>query len=239
MKKLLILLFSLLISFNSYGKTICYESNSVQNRNGLFYLPNQQEPFTGDNLCKYSWGGQYKSKGNILNGLPVGKWTIWYQNGQIGSESNYKDGKPDGKWTRWHENGQKKSERNWKDNKLGSHNVQGIKKLGKRELIEEWMGNKGIKIAGIQETHQTINSVENRKNYKWFHSGEKDGKEGSRYAGVAFIVHNELLNYINDIEPINDRIIVLTLGYAMEITIINAYAPTADKEEETNKKTIL
>ncbi len=50
MKKLLILLFSILISFNSYGETICYESNSVQERNGLWYLPNQQESFTGDNL---------------------------------------------------------------------------------------------------------------------------------------------------------------------------------------------
>ena len=53
-----------------------------------------------------------------------------------------------------------------KDNNLGSHNVQGMKKLGKREMIEEWMGKRNIKIAGVQETHQTINSVENRKNYK-------------------------------------------------------------------------
>ena len=93
------------------------------------------------------------------------------------------------------------------------------------------MGKRNIKISGIQETHQTINSVEHRKNYKWFHPGEENGKEGSRHAGVAFIVHNELLNYIKDIEPINERITVLPLGYAMELTIINAYAPTADNEE--------
>ena len=171
MKKLLILLFSLLISFNSYGKTICYESNSVQNRNGLFYLPNQQEPFTGDNLCKYSWGGQYKSKGNILNGLPVGKWTIWYQNGQIGSESNYKDGKPDGKWTRWHENGQKKSERNWKDNKLD----------GKQTW---WYENGQIEEEG--------NWKDNKKDGKWTYwwgdgkvkakTNWKDGKEDGKWS---------------------------------------------------------
>ena len=105
-------------------------------------------------------------------------------------------------------------------------------------MVEEWMGKRKIQIAEIQETRQTINSVENRTNYKWFHSGEKNGEEGSRYAGVAFIVHNELLNYIKGIEPINDRIIVLTLGYAVEITIINAYAPTADKRE-AEKNTVL
>ncbi len=75
MKKLLILLFSILISFNSYGETVCVESNSVQERNGLYYLPNQQEPFTGDNLCKYSWGGQYKSKGKLKDGKADGNWT--------------------------------------------------------------------------------------------------------------------------------------------------------------------
>ena len=98
------------------------------------------------------------------------------------------------------------------------------------------MGDRGIKIAGIQETHQTVNSIERRKNYKWFYSGEKGGKEGSRYAGVAFVVHNEMLNYIKDIEPINDRMMILTIGYSMETTIIDAYAPTADKDEEVKKE---
>lgn len=55
MKKLTIPLFSILISFNSYGlfeKAICVQTD-VQNRNGLVYLPNQQEAFTGKNLCEY------------------------------------------------------------------------------------------------------------------------------------------------------------------------------------------
>ena len=97
------------------------------------------------------------------------------------------------------------------------------------------MGKRNIQIAGMQETHQTINSVENRENYKCFYAGETNGEEGSRYVGVAFIVHNALLNYIKDIETINNRMIVLTLGYAMEITMVNVYAPTADKSA-TEKK---
>ena len=57
MKKLTILIFSILISFNSYGlfglfeKTVCIATDA-QERNGLIYLPNQQEPFTGKNLLE-------------------------------------------------------------------------------------------------------------------------------------------------------------------------------------------
>ena len=69
MKKLLILLFSILISFNSYGffhKTICIETDA-QERGGIIYLPNKTKPFTGTNLCEY-------------------------ENGQIEAQTIYKDG---------------------------------------------------------------------------------------------------------------------------------------------------
>ena len=118
MKKLLILLFSILISFNSYGffglfeKTVCVETD-LQNIDGILYLPNKTKPFTGNNLCK--WFGQRKLKGKVKDGKRDGKWTWWYLNGQIWTETNYKDGKKDGKWTIWHENGQIWIEANYKD----------------------------------------------------------------------------------------------------------------------------
>ena len=56
MKKLLILLFSILISFNSYGgwfdKTVCVDTDA-QEKGGIIYLPSKTKPFTGKNLCKY------------------------------------------------------------------------------------------------------------------------------------------------------------------------------------------
>ena len=96
MKKLLILLFSILISFNSYGlfglfeKTICVDTDG-QERDRVIYLPNKTKPFTGENLCKYE-NGQNKSKGKVKDGKRNGKWTYWHENGQIKEERNYKDG---------------------------------------------------------------------------------------------------------------------------------------------------
>jgi len=94
MKKLLTLLFSLLISFNSYGglfdKTVCVETETME-RGGLIYLPNKTKPFSGKNLCEYP-SGQYKSQGKIKKGVKDGKWTYWFENGEIKPVSEYKDG---------------------------------------------------------------------------------------------------------------------------------------------------
>ena len=104
MKKLLLLLFSTLISFNSYGlfhKTVCIETDT-QYRDGVIYLPNKTKPFSGKNLCKYE-NGQKMSDGNYKDGKIDGKSTEWHENGQKSSELNEKDGK----YTQWYENGKK------------------------------------------------------------------------------------------------------------------------------------
>ena len=60
---------SLLSGCGFFEETICKETEG-QERNGLVYLPNQQEPFTGNNLCKYE-NGQIKSERNYKDGVLV------------------------------------------------------------------------------------------------------------------------------------------------------------------------
>jgi len=121
MKKLLILLLSLLISFKSYSsffgvfdKTICVKTDA-QVRNDLYYLPNETKPYTGKNLCKNE-NGQIKSEGNIKKGTLVSETRYRYHvNGQKEVEQNFKNGKKDGKVIYWWVNGKKMIERNWKE----------------------------------------------------------------------------------------------------------------------------
>ena len=86
----------------SVEKTICSDKEG-QTRNGLVYLLNQEEPFTGKNICKYE-NGQKSEEGNYLDGKRDGKWTWWYENGQKWLEANYKDGKMRRR-SEWNENG--------------------------------------------------------------------------------------------------------------------------------------
>mgnify|MGYP000903584963 CR=1 FL=1 len=78
MKKLLILLFSILISFNSYGKTVCVDTDA-QMRNGIIYLPNTTKPFSGKDLCKNE-NGQLISEGNFKDGEKEGVFKIFVEN---------------------------------------------------------------------------------------------------------------------------------------------------------------
>ena len=87
-------------------KSFCEHSPKIQRRNGLFYLPNQEEPFSGESLCVYKKNGQYFSKGVIKRGLKDGEWITWHENGQQRSKDNYKDGEENGEHSLWFDNGQ-------------------------------------------------------------------------------------------------------------------------------------
>ena len=127
MKKLLILLFSILISFNSYGlfgwfeKTICSETDA-QYIDGILTTSDGVEPFTGKDVCKYKNGQKWVEK-NYKDGKLDGKWTEWDDNGQINSVANYKDGKLDGKSTWWNKKGQEVKQKNYKDGEYISGKV--------------------------------------------------------------------------------------------------------------------
>ena len=94
MKKPLILLFSILISFNSYGDGIIHTQ------------------------FNYYDNDQIESERNYKVDRLNGKSTLWFKDGQKFGEGNYKDDKPDGKWTFWKKNGQKIEEVNYKDGDL-------------------------------------------------------------------------------------------------------------------------
>ena len=85
MKKLLILIFSILISFNSYGetKTDYYENGQIMSEADL-----------SDDGTHTSWykGGQIEEETNYKDGKYDGKWALWYANGYKKWEGNYKDG---------------------------------------------------------------------------------------------------------------------------------------------------
>ncbi len=49
------------------------------------------------------------------------------------------------------------------------------------------------------------------------------------------MVENSFKNYIKDIEPVNDRIMVVKIGYGVQICIINVYVPNSEHTAEEKK----
>jgi len=177
--------------------SICFEIDA-QTINGIIFLQDMNEPYTGNNLCKYI-NGQVKSKGNIKNGKLNGKVTTWYKErnindgnvGQIKSEELYMEGNVVDK-TRYiyHENGEIKSEEHlingklegigtyWHDN--GQKVSEGGYKEGKQDgKWTTWYESGLIKSEG--------NYIDGKQNGKWtnlYANGQiwseenyKDGKQ--------------------------------------------------------------
>ena len=99
-----------------------------------------------------------------------------------------------------------------------------------RKENEQCMKDRNIDILVIQESRTKCNQRESRKEYTWFFSGENGRPEYT--AGLAIVIKNDYLKYVQDIEPIDDRLMILTLKGIMPITIINTYIPQAERPEE-------
>jgi len=106
---------------------------------GLSYLPNESEPYTG-NVTEYYPSGQLNTEISYVDGKENGLTRIWHENGQMDMEVNvvddrqillrswhkngqmdvdmaYVDGKQNGFARKWYENGQVKTEINYVDGK--------------------------------------------------------------------------------------------------------------------------
>ncbi len=77
----------------------------LQDRNGVFFQPNETEPFTGIYVTNFK-NGQKKYEGHFKDGNRDGFQTDWFKNGQKSHEGHFKNGKKDGLHTEWFENGQ-------------------------------------------------------------------------------------------------------------------------------------
>ena len=120
-----------------------------------------------------------------------------------------------------------------KTTKFATLNIRGIKKPGVREEIEYWMTEKEIDILCLQETRNKQNSRESRKSFTWFFSGEGGREEYT--AGVGMVINNNFLKYVEDIEPVNDRLMYATLRGTIESNIICTYMPPAERQNHLER----
>ena len=96
--------------------------------------------------------------------------------------------------------------------------------------IMKWMRENNIEILLLQETHIETNSIENKKDYTWYFSGNQTKRE---FYGMGIVISNKILPYVENIRPIDSHIMILNLNTIIKTTFINAYyCPHADRPEE-------
>ena len=112
--------------------------------------------------------------------------------------------------------------------KIGTWNVKTLHKIGKLEnaLIE--MKNNKLDMLGIAEMRWTESGSIKKDDHLVMYSGGEQHHEG-----VGIIIHKKYASAVMGFLPISKRVIVVKLqGKPFNLTVIQVYAPTADKTEE-------
>ncbi|MES9970763.1 MAG: hypothetical protein ABW092_12085 [Candidatus Thiodiazotropha sp.] len=92
------------------------DTKNLQYRNGVAYLINEKEPYSG-NAVRIDSGGNKRKAMTFKDGLKDGIYRKWTKSGQIIQEENYKLGKKNGQFSAWYDNGQNKEEAQYIDNR--------------------------------------------------------------------------------------------------------------------------
>jgi len=91
--------------------------STLVERNGVYYLPNEDSPFSGEVFSKYS-NQQFAFKGFIDKGLFTGNYEKWFANGQLSIQANFASGKYDGNVKEWNEKGILLKDCNYKNGEI-------------------------------------------------------------------------------------------------------------------------
>ncbi|XP_055375384.1 uncharacterized protein LOC129608086 [Condylostylus longicornis] len=119
-----------------------------------------------------------------------------------------------------------------KDNdlNLGTWNIRTMLQSGKMQEVAYEMLRYKIDILAIQETRWKGYGKINKQEYIVYYSGDENRR--GMY-GTGFIINKKLRNNILGFTPVDSRLCSLRLkGKFCIITVIFAYAPTEDSEEQ-------
>lgn len=113
---------------------------------------------------------------------------------------------------------------------MATSNISGINRTKVRDDMEISMSRKQHRHICFTRNQTKSRQQGARKEYTWFFSGEGEGKEYT--AGVGKVMNVYHTPFIQDIESISDRLMYVTITRDVEINIVAAYQPPADRPEE-------
>ena len=167
MKRLILIISLLMILTGCRGRE--EESSRSYYREKIVYIINEDKPFTGVLIHRYS-NQQPASEMRYKNGILHGDYTFYHKNGETQEKGSYRDGSIDDTVVAYYENGQIKEETNYSKGQLD----------GRYTLYYE---NGNVKAKGRYKDgklHGKI-SAYSEDNELIFQKKYKDGKQNVKY----------------------------------------------------------
>lgn len=113
---------------------------------------------------------------------------------------------------------------------IGTWNVRTLRSSGKLKELMHKMNRYRWAVLGLCEVHwKNIGKTTTEEGHTLYFSGEED----KHLNDVGFLIHKDIMNTIMGCRPISSRLITSHLRAArFNITIIQAYAPTSDYDDQ-------
>ena len=113
---------------------------------------------------------------------------------------------------------------------IGTWNVRSLRAAGKVEELTHEMKRYSWNILGLCEVRRKhFGKTSTAEGHKLFFSGREDRHEH----GVGFLIHKDTVNAVIGCRPVSSRPITVRLKASpFNITIIQAYAPTTDYDDD-------
>ena len=119
----------------------------------------------------------------------------------------------------------------WNNFKIATWNVRSLLSAGKLANVIKEMNRLNIKILGISETKWPGVKQFDSEDHLVLCFGAEDNKPQTY--GTAFIIHKDLAKYSIHFTPFSERLAMIQLAEQhINLNIIRAYAPTAEKSDD-------
>ena len=117
---------------------------------------------------------------------------------------------------------------------IGQWNVRGLNALGKLSILSSELERMGIGICGLSETKWSNNGHFTTMDG---HTVLFSGREDREHHGVAIWIHRSFASCLLSYNTVSSRIISATFAAKpRNVTVIQCYAPTADKTDEETEE---
>lgn len=118
--------------------------------------------------------------------------------------------------------------------KMGTINIQTMMKVGKLKQVLDSMRELGIGLLALQETRFRDESTMESEGYVILKGKPGVGRSNQPFMfGTAFVVDRRYLDSITEWKGVNERLSYLTMKIGNKTyTIVNAHAPTNDKNKK-------
>ena len=116
---------------------------------------------------------------------------------------------------------------------IGTWNTRTLKAAGKLQELTHKMDRYRWNILGLCEMRWKNFGETTEEGHRVFFSGKEDKLE----QGVGFLVHKDIVNTVMGCRPVSRRLITIRLrAVPFNITIVQAYAPTSDYDDNKTEE---